>query len=110
MVTDTSAIWLHSIGVVVVANYHNPSILNKDFLARRKIVPESWETVETVTTPAISVIKYSNGVQWMIDQNRLTITEVCDRPLRQNEDSTVHDQASLYVETLPHTHLTLHWA
>lgn len=83
-----------------------PTILNKDFLAHCNIVPESWETVETVTPPAISIIKYSNGVQWMMDQNRLTITEVCDQPLRQNEDSKVHDQASLYVETLPYTPYT----
>lgn len=99
-------IWLHSLGVNVLAKYHNPSILNKDFLARHRIVPESWESTETITTPAVSVLKYSNGIQWMIDQDRLTITEECDRQFQQNEDSEVHNQASMYVETLPHTPYT----
>lgn len=99
-------IWLHSLGVVVVAKYHNPSILNKDFLVRRGIVPESWKSEETITTPAVSVVKYSNGVQWTIDQDRLTITEACDQLFQQNEDSKVHDRAILYVETLPHTPYT----
>ena len=104
--TNEPVIWLHSLGVVVVAKYHNPSILNKDFLLRRGIVPESWRSEETITTPAVSVVKYSNGVQWTIDQDRLTITEACDRPFQQNEDSEVHDRAILYVETLPHTPYT----
>ena len=101
-----SAIWLHSLAVVVVAKYHNPSILNKDFLARHGIVPDSWRSVEAITTLPVSVIKYSNGVQWTVDQDRLTIAEECDRPFQQNEDSMVHDRASLYVETLPHTPYT----
>ena len=101
-----SAIWLHSLAVVVMAKYHNTSILNKDFLARRGIVPDSWTSVETITTLPVSVIKYSNGVQWMVDQDRLIITEACDRPFQQNEDSMVHDRASLYVEALPHTPYT----
>ena len=104
--TAESTIWLHSLGVVVAAKYHNPSILNKDFLACRRIVPESWKVEKTITTPAVSVIEYANGVQWAIDQDRLTITEACDLPFQQNENSNVHDQAALYVETLPHTPYT----
>ena len=98
-----SAIWLHTLGVSVVAQHHNPSILNKDFLMHRGIVPESWQAVETVTTSAISGISYDNGVQWMMNQNRLVIIEPCNRPFEQNEDSLIHERASLYVETLPHT-------
>lgn len=96
-------IWLHTLGVIVAAKYHNPSILNNEFLVRRGIVPESWNVAETLTAKSISVIKYSNGVQWVADQDRLAVTEACDFPFRQNEDSKVHDRAGLYVETLPHT-------
>ena len=103
MAITGSVIRLNSLGVTVFAKYHSPSILNKDFLVHHRIIPESWESMETITTPSVSILKYSNGIQWMVDQDRLTITETCNRPFQQNEDSEVHHRASLYVETLPHT-------
>ena len=39
---DTFEIWLHSMSVVVTAEHHNPSILNKDFLINSGIVPQDW--------------------------------------------------------------------
>ena len=106
MAATESEIWLHSLDVVIAAKYHNPSILNKDFLVRHRMVPESWKTVENIITPPVSVIKFSNGVQWMIDQDKLIITETCNRPFQQNEDSKVHERASMYVKMLPHTPYT----
>ena len=104
--TTNSIIWLHFLSVAVTAKHHNPSILNKDFLARNNIVPDSWEVVETITTPPVSIIKYSNGVVWVMDQDNLTITETYDRPFQENADSMVHDRAILYVKMLPHTPYT----
>lgn len=99
----TDKIQLHSISVVIAAKHHNPSILNKDFLAYNRIVPKSWSVVESISTPAVSTIKYSNGVEWIVDQDRLTVAEGFDIPFHQNEDTEVHNRAIEYVQILPHT-------
>lgn len=36
-----SRFWLQSVSVMVTAEYHNPSILNPDFLKFQGIVPEN---------------------------------------------------------------------
>ncbi len=41
MPEDTSY-WLHTVSVVVTAEFHNPSILNPDFLVSREIIPADW--------------------------------------------------------------------
>ena len=91
---------VHSVSVVVTAEFHNPSILNRDFLVLNGIVPKDWEVVEAITTPPVSIVRYSNGIQWNVDQSRLTIDENCGSPF-QNE-YLVHRLAVAYLETLPH--------
>ena len=61
---------LHSVGVVVTAEFHNPSVLNRDFLVSKRIVPEDWEVTEGFTTPGLSVLSYDNGIQWTLDQSK----------------------------------------
>ena len=48
---------------VVVGQAHNPTILNPDFLAAEGIVPKSWNwsVSETITTPPLAMVRYSNG-------------------------------------------------
>ena len=75
---------VHSVSVVVTAEFHNPSILNRDFLVSNGIVPKDWEVVEAITTPPVSIVRYSNGIQWNVDQSRLTVDENCGAPF-QNE-------------------------
>ena len=58
-----------AVSVVVTAEFHNPSILNPDFLASRKIVPENWEVKETMTSPVLSFTAYENGIRWTVDQS-----------------------------------------
>lgn len=91
---------LKSVSVVVTAEFHNPSILNPDFLVSRQIVPAGWTVSETLTTPPFSVVKYDNGVEWSVDQSRLTVSEQAgpafDSPCR------VHSLATEYLTKLPH--------
>ena len=91
---------LESVSVVVTAEFHNPSILNPDFLVSRDIVPADWKVSETLTTPPVSVVKYDNGVEWAVDQSRLNVSEkvgpVFDGPFR------VHTLAAKYLTKLPH--------
>lgn len=85
---------------VVVAKDHNPSILNKDFLAFQKIVPEDWELAQTISTPPFAQVRYDNGVAITVEQNKLQVTDlgVEDDPLA----SKAPDIAAAYVKTLPH--------
>lgn len=91
---------LESVSVVVTAEFHNPSILNPDFLVSRDIVPADWKVSETLTTPPVSVVKYDNGVEWAVDQSRLNVSEkvgpTFDGPFR------VHTLAAKYLTKLPH--------
>ena len=97
---DGAGIRLHSVSVVVTAEYHNPSILNPDFLKSREIVPAEWSVAETLTTPQMSVVKYKNGVAWTVDQLRLTVTEECGPAFGDHYKS--HDLVTAYLERLPY--------
>ena len=98
--TDESSVRLHNVSVVVTAEYHNPSILNPDFLTSHGIVPDDWTVAETLTTPPISVVKYTNGIAWTVDQSRLTVTEDCGPAFGGHYES--HARVTAYLETLPH--------
>lgn len=100
--TDESDVWLHSASVVILAESHNPSILNKDFLVMHSIVPEEWSVVETVVTPMLSVVRYANGTRLQVDGQRLEIAEECDLPFRKYVNDRLYNLAVSYVETLPH--------
>ena len=91
--------WLHSVSVVVTANFHNPSVLNPGFLEQNKIVPHEWEVDEAITTPPLSIVGYQEGILWNLDQTTLTVTENC---LPGQDEFRVHAQVSEYVKTLPH--------
>ena len=91
---------LHSVSVVVTAEFHNPSILNPDFLVSREIVSSDWVVTEAVTTPPVSIVQYDNGIQWMVDQSNLNVTEICESPFRDNYH--VYGLVSTYLSKLPH--------
>ncbi len=91
---------LHSVSVVVTAEFHNPSILNRDFLISREIVPDDWEVAEAITTPPIAVVKYSNGIQWSVEQSNLAVIEDCGPSFQDNY--RVYALVSAYLQKLPH--------
>ena len=91
---------LHSVSVVVTAEFHNPSILNPDFLKICGIVPQDWNVAETITTPPISVVKYDNGVEWTVDQSRLTVAERSGPEF--GDTYRVHGLVVEYLRQLPH--------
>ncbi|MHB8970926.1 MAG: hypothetical protein ACYC3X_01155 [Pirellulaceae bacterium] len=91
---------------VVVGHAHNPTILNPDFLASQRIVPKSWgwEVAETITTPPLAIVRYANGVNITVEQNKIQITDpnVEDGPGK----SKISDIAAAYIEILPHVRYT----
>ena len=97
---DEPGVRLHNVSVVVTAEYHNPSILNPDFLVSRGIVPSEWTVAETLTTPPVSVVKYTNGIAWTVDQSRLTVAENCGPAFGNHYKS--HALVTAYLKQLPH--------
>lgn len=96
--SEETPLELHSVSVVVTAEFHNPSILNPDFLRSCEIVPSDWVAAETLTTPPLSVVKYDNGLHLTVDQTRLTVTKERDVAGL----NTVHQVARAYLAKLPH--------
>ena len=98
--SSDSPFWLHSVSVVVTAEFHNPSILNQSFLVSQEIVPKDWEVEEAITTPPFSVLRYSNGIQWIVEQSKLTVSEKPESSFQ--DEYQVHQLANRYLEKLPH--------
>lgn len=93
---------LRSLSVIIPAEYHNPSIINPDFLLSTKIIPEAWKTAEPVITPGLAILGNDNGIQLTVDPNRLTISEERDEPFLEQNDSSIHNIAAKYVTILSH--------
>ena len=91
---------LLSISVVVTAEFHNPSILNPDFLKSQGIVPTDWEPTLAITTPQFSNIRFHNGIDWTVDQSKLTVVEICES--RFQDSYLVYDLVVSYIKRLPH--------
>ena len=51
--SENPPISLHSVSVVVTAQFHNPSILNPDFLESREIVPADWTVADSTVDGAV---------------------------------------------------------
>lgn len=62
---------------VLVAELHNPAIINPDFLRNKGIVPAEWETApDSIGTPAFAQIIYRNGLSVLADPGRCTFAEM----------------------------------
>jgi len=91
--------------VVVVAQDHNPTILHPAFLESQKIVPSDWQLAEPpICTPPASVVKYTNGVVFVVDLNRLQV--VHKAAAEEIRGGRVRDLASAYIDRLPHVRYT----
>ena len=87
--------------IVVAANDYNPTILNPDFLAKNKIVPEAWNWKLSglpLTTPPFATVSYDSHVSVTVDSKKLSIVDGSAVPSKSN----IVEIAEKYVETLPH--------
>ena len=85
---------------VVVANRHNPSILNPDWLSGMKIVDAERETAEPITvTPAFARCAHSNDVEIALDPGKLTVNLSRDNRELSSELPKI---AGRYARTLKH--------
>ncbi len=86
--------------VVVLSDGNNPKLLNHDFLARNKIVPEEWNVQDIVITPPFSNIIYKNGVQFIVELNKLQI--LAAKPEQIDCDRDLPKMVTDYLKVLPH--------
>ena len=98
---------LVEVSSVVVANAHNPSILNHDWLVNNKVLPSvdgGWEFVEPpFTTPPLSRIRYQNSISIALEPVRLTITaQTMEANVPTDPDRVVASLADAYIATLEH--------
>lgn len=84
--------------VVLVADVHNPSIINHDFLRNNGIVGDDWQPMpDSVTTVVVSQIKY-DGVVLEITPNNFSIAQTGAHPTNPN----LYGVAKKYTEVLEH--------
>ena len=98
--SENPTLLLESVSIVVTAQFHNPSILNPDFLVVKGIVPDDWQVNDTVTTPVMSSARYDNGINWTIDQSRLLVAEPAGPQFR--DSYRIQQFVKAYLSTLPH--------
>ncbi|MCG2659466.1 MAG: hypothetical protein L6437_04370 [Kiritimatiellae bacterium] len=94
---------LDEIDLVVIAQNHNPSILNPDFLIRMGIVDHNWgwELVRSpVSTPHFSKVEYQSGVSIQAFFERLIFSDGNEENIAKG--TRLSAIARKYIETLPH--------
>ena len=86
---------------VVVADQHNPSILNPDWLVKTEIIDHAWKLADPcITTPLFARCSYVNKVQLILEPNKLNVSSITmdDHDLSGELPRIV----KRYVDTLPH--------
>lgn len=86
--------------VVVLSDGNNPKLLSHDFLARNHIVPEEWVVRDIVITPPFSNMVYENGVQFVVELNKLQVR--ANKPERIDCDRDLPKMVTEYLRVLPH--------
>ena len=89
-----------NVSVVLVADSHNPAILNPDFLQKNGIVPSEWGVRETFTTPAFSRVAYDSGCVWEVNPQRNIVQQ--NQGAHLDAAHSPYKMATKYIETLPH--------
>ena len=101
-----------STNVVVLARFHNPSVLNPDFLRNNKIINKSWKETEVVTTQAFSQIKFQDKgvtIQAVPEQLQIKHEVLGDFP----EKTPACNITKQYLRNLKHVNYTsvgLNWS
>lgn len=105
---------LDNVSVVILAQEHNPAIVNPDFLKTKGIVKNNWDidnNAPTFSTPTLSLICFKNGVQWQVSPEKCTIAEKVES-VEFKGSYLVQECAKKYVKTLkyiPYTALGINW-
>ena len=91
---------------VVVANAHNPSIVNPDWLRESGVLPDeagSWElAAPAITTPPMSHVGYQNAVEILLTSGQLVVGRRQMADIASSSVEVLKMVAINYVRTLRH--------
>lgn len=95
------------LAIGVAAQNHNPTVLNADFLAYNRIVPETWVPNEDrLSTPVLSQVAYEDqGVSIVSQPDKVHFTRR-NGDLRASSEPDLAGVAISYVNALPHVEYT----
>lgn len=97
-------ITLTNFSIVVLAQAHNPSILNPDFLKNNNIVNPTFTPKSVVCTMPVAQVVYDEGISIVAEFERLQFIDTI--PERIPGGSPIPEIAVRYVDTLPHVRYT----
>lgn len=95
---------LDNFSIVVLAQAHNPSILNPDFLKNNGIIDPSFTPNNVICTPPISQVSYIEGISVLAELEKLQFIDI--KQERIPFDSPISEIAIKYIKTLPHVKYT----
>ena len=90
--------------IVVLAQAHNPSILNPDFLKINGIVAPSYTPTHVVCTMPVAQVSYKEGVSIVAEFEKLQFTDTLLG--RMPIESPIPEIATKYIDTLRHVKYT----
>ncbi len=95
---------LTNFSIVVLAQAHNPSILNPDFLKNSKIVNAGFTPKDVYCTPPIAQVSFQEGISIIAEFERLQFIEHVSERIPHN--SQIPEIANRYISILPHVRYT----
>lgn len=95
---------LDNFSIVVLAQAHNPSILNPDFLRSQGIIESFFKPTNVICTPPIAQVSYEEGITIMAEFEKLQFIDTSAK--RIPFDSPISDITIKYIKTLPHVRYT----
>lgn len=95
---------LDNFSIVVLAQAHNPTILNPDFLKNNGIIDASFTTNNVICTPPVAHVSYVEGISVMAEFEKLQFIDT--EPKRIPFESPIPEVAKKYINVLPHVRYT----
>lgn len=88
---------LRSISVVTIANTYRPDAIYRDLINGR-IMPDRSSIDQSGQVPGACDVRYSNGVRITVNQQRASIGNEYDEPLKECLNDEVHALAAEFVK------------
>jgi hypothetical protein len=96
---------IREIGIVVVAQNHNPTILNPDFLKFNEVVPKDWElAAPPICVAPVAKVTFKNGINIIAQFDKVIFAQAIQD--KSVEELLIPKIARKYIETLPHVNYT----
>lgn len=95
---------LTNFSIVVLAQAHNPSILNPDFLKNNEIVDAGFTPKDVICTPPFAHVSFDEGISIVAEFENLQFIDTVSE--RIPHGSQIPEIAGRYISILPHVRYT----